>query len=251
MSLVTTPAVLLRSFAYSESSRILRFFTPGHGVVGALARGARRSGGKGGSGLESFTGGVLTLYMKPTTDLHTFKEFTPARPRSGLGRSVLRFGGASLVVELVLRHAGEEANPVLFDALERGLDHLDSAAEEKVLATILCEAWRLVGVLGYEPGLESCVHCGATFRADDVGLFDFEAGGVRCPSCASDGSGPRVGPGARAQLRAFLAGEVVAPLERPRAHLQLLSDFVTYHVSGARSLDSFHFLATVIPEDHA
>jgi recombinational DNA repair protein (RecF pathway) len=38
MSLLTTPAVLLRAHPYSESSRILRFYTRASGVVGAIAR---------------------------------------------------------------------------------------------------------------------------------------------------------------------------------------------------------------------
>ena len=251
MALVTTAAVLLRSFPYSETSRILRFFTPGHGVVGVMARGVRRGDGKGGTSLESFSGGVLTLYMKPTTDLHGFREFTPARPRSGLGRHLLRFGGASLAAELVLRHAGEDANPPLYQALEGALDALDSAPEEALAAVLLSRAWQLVSVLGYEPVVDGCVECGAGFGDGEVGRFDFAAGGIRCAACSTEERGPRVGPRGRAQLRALLDGESPVPLERPRAHLQLLADFVTYHVSGERPLESFPFLATLVPEDRA
>lgn len=249
MSLVTTPAVLLRSFAYGETSRILRFFTREHGVVGVMARGVRKNGARGGTGLDTFTGGTLTVYMKPTRDLQTLKEFTPAAPRSGLGRDVLRFAGASLAAELVLRHAGEEANPLLFEALGGALDRLDAIAPDHVLPTVLSEAWRLVAVLGYEPVLERCVQCERRLGEDAVARFDFAAGGVRCPACSEGPGGPRVGPEARAQLRAFLRGEHVAPLRRARAHFRLLSDFITYHVSGSRPLDTFDFLDSVLPED--
>lgn len=247
MSLVSTPAVLLRSYAYSESSRILRFFTRDLGVVGAMARGIRKSG----TALPTFTGGDLTLYVRQTRDLQTFKEFTPIHWRERLGSSVLRLGGASMAGELVLRHAGEEANAELFEALESALDHIDSAEEPAVLSAVLSEAWRLVAVLGYHPVLEGCVHCGTLLGSQETGRFDFPAGGVRCPACGADGAGPRVGPGARAQLRALVAGDAIGTLLRPRAHLQLLSDFVTYHVSGARPLESFQFLVRVLPEDDA
>jgi len=249
MALVTTPAVLLRSFPYSETSRILRFFTPGHGVVGVMARGARKGGGKGTAPLESFAGGVLTLHLKQTSDLHNMKEFNPSRPRSGLGRHLLRFGGASLLAELVLRHAGEESNPPLFEGLEEGLDRLDAAPEEALPGVVLSRGWGVVGVLGYEPVLDACVEGGEPFGDDEIGRFDFAAGGLRCASCATGLSGPRVGPRARDQLRALVRGEEVTPLERPRANLQLLGDFVTYHVSGDRPLESFRFLAAVVPDD--
>ena len=251
MALVTTSAVLLRGYPYSESSRILRFFTPDHGVVGVVARGVRRSGAKGGSPLESFTGGVLTFYMKPTTDLYNFKDFTSSHRRLELGRHLLRFGGASLAAELVLRHASEEANPALFEALEQALDALDSVPEDQVFPVVLSAGWRLVSVLGYGPSFDSCVSCGTPFHAGAVGRFDFVAGGIRCPACARSVQGPRVGPRARAQLRGLLAGEAVDRIERPQAHLQLLRDFVTCHVSVERPLESFQYLASVVTEDHA
>jgi DNA repair protein RecO (recombination protein O) len=248
MSLLTTPAVLLRAHPYSESSRILRFYTRASGVVGAIARGVRRTGSKSGASLESFAGGLLTLQVKSTRDLQTFQDFTATHPRRGIGTSPLRLGGASVVAELVLRHAGEESNPALFETLEAALDHIEAANEDDLLAAILSESWRLVSVLGYHPTLDACVHCGRPLGGADMSRFDFAAGGVRCADCGDQG--PRVGPGAREQLRALVVGEALtSPLGRPRAHVQLLSDFVTYHVSGTRPLDSFAFLAQMLPDD--
>jgi DNA repair protein RecO (recombination protein O) len=248
MSLLTTPAVLLRAHPYSESSRILRFYTRASGVVGAIARGVRRTGGKSGAVLESFAGGILTLHVKPTRDLQTFQDFTPTHARRGIGASPLRLGGASVVAELLLRHAGEEGNPALFETLESALDRIEAVQESGVLAAILSEGWRLVSALGYRPTLDACVHCGRALGTEDMSRFDYAAGGVRCGDCGEHG--PRVGPGARAQLRALILGdEPLAPLGRPRAHVQLLSDFVTYHVSGTRPLDSFAFLAQMLPDD--
>ena len=80
------------------------------------------------------------------------------------------------------------------------------------------------------------------------GRFDFGAGGVRCTGCTGDLAGPRVGPGARAQLTALLEGRE-GPLTRPRAHLQLLDDFVTYPLAGGRPLRSVPFLAGVLPPE--
>ena len=50
MSVVTTPAVLLRSFNYSETSRILRLYTLDLGLVGGMAKGMWRGGAPGGRG---------------------------------------------------------------------------------------------------------------------------------------------------------------------------------------------------------
>ena len=248
MAIVTTGAVLLRSHPYSETSLVLRFFTELMGVVGVMAKGSRRGGSRTGSWFETFAGGPLTLYVKDGRELQTLRDFSPTRPRRGLARNLIRFGGASAVAELVLRHGGEAPAPALFAVLEDALDGIDRTSDSDALSTVLAAGWGVVAVLGYHPLLECCVACDRTIDAHEVGRFDLEAGGIRCEPCSVGRSGPRVGPGARRQLRGLLSNEA-GLLTRPRAHLQLLSDFVTYHVSGGRPLESFRFLASLLPSD--
>lgn len=248
MAVVTTRAVLLRSHPYSETSRILRFFTEELGVVGVMAKGIRSSGSKGRGAPETFAGGTLTLYVKDTRDLQTLKEFTTTRPRRGLGGSVLRLAAASVLGEIVLRHGGEAAAPVLFETLEEGLDRLEGTADPEVVQVLLARGWGMVSGLGYHPVLTHCVGCGRELHTEDVGRFDFGAGGVRCSGCTAGVAGPRLGPGARRQVAGLLEGRE-DPVTLPRAHLRLLSDFVTYHVSANRPLESFRFLAGVLPPE--
>lgn len=247
MSLVTARAVLLRSFPYGESSRVLRFYTDHLGQVGVMAKGIRAGSGKGGSALETFAEGMLTLYVKPTRELQTLRDFAPTRPRRGLAGDVRRFGGASILAEIVLKHAGEEPHPALFSALATGLDRLDDVPPQEVVATLLVEGWRLVSVLGYRPNVVACVECGSAPQ-DAIVRFDFAAGGIRCAGCGAGTSGPRLGPGARGQLLALLEGKAPPGLDRPRAHLRLLADFVAYHLSEGKTLTSFEVLAGVLTE---
>ena len=252
MSVVTTPAVLLRSFPYSETSRVLRFYTERLGLVGVMGKGVRKAGSRGAGGLDTFAGGVLTVYVKPTRDLQTLRDFAPERARRGLAADVHRFAAASVLAELVLRHAGEEGNPGLFRALEEALDRVEATAGPEVAGVLLAEAWGIVALLGYRPEVDTCVACGAPV-GEGLARFDFAQGGIRCPGCSAgaEAAGPRLGPGARAQLSAFLDGHVPAELDRPRAHLRLLSDFVTYHVSGARPLQAMGVLDALLPADPA
>ena len=245
MSVVTTPAVLLRSFNYSETSRILRLYTLDHGLVGVMAKGIRKGGGQGRGGLETFSQGDLTMYMRPTRDLQTFKEFSLRESGKGLGRDVLRFAAASVLAEFVLIHAGSEPSPEVFERLTSGLRRIEQVERDHVLAALMNEGWMLVAALGYEPQLDPCVHCENALTDSDLGRFDFGAGGVRCPDCAVDIAGPMIGPGAREQLAALVQGPTDLPITKPKAHLQLLHDFTLYHVSGSKALQSFRFLASV------
>lgn len=248
MAVVTTRAILLRAHPFSETSLVLRFFSEDLGTVGVMARGARKGGGRGGSGLETFAGGALTVYVKESRGLQTLKDFAPVRIRREMARDLVRFGGASVVGELVLRHGGEAAAPVLYEALEGALDAIGGAPGPAVVSTILAAAWSVVATLGYHPVLDPCVECGTALESDAMGRFDLEAGGMRCSGCSVGRSGPRVGPGAREQLSALLGGKPV-PVTRPRGHLRLLGDFITYHVSGTRPLESVRFLASQLPAE--
>ena len=76
MSVVSTPAVLLRSFNYSETSRILKLYTKDLGLVSVMAKGIRRGGSRGQASPDTFSRGELTAYVRPTRELQTFKEFS-------------------------------------------------------------------------------------------------------------------------------------------------------------------------------
>ena len=250
MSLVTTRAVLLRSFPYSETSRVLRFYTESLGAVGVMARGVRTGSGKSGSGLDVFAEVALTLHIKSTRELHTLKEFTVTRPRRSLGVDARSLGGASVLAEVVLKHAGEDSNPPLFEALSGGLDRLSDAPPDRMITTLLREGWCLVSALGYRPVAEVCVECG-TVPGDALTRFDFSAGGIRCAGCSRVKVGPRLGPRARAQLTALLDNAELQEVERPRAHLRLLGDFITYHLSGGRPLASLKVLVALLDDPAA
>ena len=245
MTLVTTRAVLLRSHPYSESSQVLRFYTETMGAIGVMGRGVRAGGGKSGSGLDTFAEGTLSVHVKPTRELQTLREFVPMRPRRALAADVRRFGGAAVLAELVLRHALEEPSPALFAALSDGLDRLEGAAGADIVPTVLQQGWRVVSALGYRPILDECVHC-ARPLGDELARFDLAAGGLRCARCTLEPHGARLGPGARAQLEALLEGDQVPRLDRPRGHLRLLSDFVTWHLGAGRPLPSLQVLVDLL-----
>jgi DNA repair protein RecO (recombination protein O) len=198
--------------------------------------------------LSTFASGELTAFVKPSRDLHTLKDFDCTRERAGLGADVLRFAGASAAAELVLAHAEQERHGALFHALESTLDALEVAVGEAIPGAALGGLWAIVDAFGFAPQLDPCVRCGRALGPDEMGRFDLAAGGVRCAACAGDCAGPRVGPGARAQLLGLLGGGGPDCLTHTRAHLSLLSDFVAYHVVS-RPLKSLRFLGTTLPPD--
>jgi DNA repair protein RecO (recombination protein O) len=246
MALVTLDAIVLQAFPYSETSKILRLLTASHGVQSVIAKGARRPRSRFGGILEPFTDGTATFYLRDHRELHNLSEFELARSRQGLGGDLIRFGGASLLAEIVLRTASQGAAPEVFERVRRALNQLEAAPADGVEAVALAEVWALVTTLGFGPSLHLCVACGGELPADESLFLDYSAGGIYCGLCPGGGGAGRALPArARADLRALCAGRPVE-LERAAAHWQLLSRFLTYHLVEAGSLRSLDFLADAL-----
>src|SRR6266513_1576931 len=118
MTLVVTEAIVLHTFDYLESSRILRLVTREAGVRSVLARGARRSSRRFGSALDLFAQGSAQLHVKPGRDLDTLGGFDVERARPALASELARFTGAAVIAELTLRFGRDAEDPDLFTATE-------------------------------------------------------------------------------------------------------------------------------------
>src|SRR5213075_144502 len=72
VSLVSTPAIVLRTYRYSETSKIVRLATRDYGVQSAIAKGVLRPRSPFGAALETLSEGVAQLYHKETrSEEHT------------------------------------------------------------------------------------------------------------------------------------------------------------------------------------
>ncbi|HET7229287.1 MAG TPA: DNA repair protein RecO [Longimicrobium sp.] len=237
MALVTTRALVLQSFPYSETSKILRLYTWDMGLTSVIAKGALRPKSKYGGVLEPFTEGVATFYYRYGRDLHTLSGFDLVRSRQALGRSLAGFAGASLLAELVLSAGTEEAHPAVYDALLATWDEIAAAPDADVaLRTALTGAWTLVALLGFEPRTDHCVICERPLVAAEPVRFDTTAGGVACTRCRP--AGRIVDPATRAELHGMVRGGTPGRLARPGLQRALLRAFLQTHVAHDRAFRS-------------
>ena len=239
MALLATDAIVLHSFDYLESSRILRLVTRDGGVRSVLAKGARRSSRRFGSALDLFAQGSAQLHAKPGRDLDTLGGFDVVRSRPALGEDLGRFTGASAIAELTLRFGRDAADADLFEAVVDALDALSAASADEALTATLASAWRIVAQLGFAPALDVCAECHAPLDSDATVMFSHRAGGALCHRCGRLApAGRKLPPEARDVLRGFVAGDAGAPLDDAgtRAHQRLLREFLAEHLTDGRPL---------------
>ena len=244
MRQIQTDALVLHSFAYRESSRIVRLATRDAGVLSVIARGAKNPRNRFGSALDLFTNGVAHVAVNPARDLHTLTGFDATRTRAELAGSMARFHAASALAELCLRFGKEDESGRVYDATTVAFDSIGVAVGLEVATAALAGAWRVVGELGFAPSLEQCATCHATLRLAADLTFHHRAGGALCDGCGRLAQGGRRLPaGARRALFAWLHGEVApdAPSAAAavRAHQRLLREFLEEHLGDGRPLRAF------------
>ena len=248
MSLVTTPAVVLQTYRYSETSKVVRLATRDLGVQSAIAKGALRPKSRFGAGLELLSEGVAQLYFRETRELHTLGAFDLVNLRRDLAGDVGRFAGAAVLAEVMVKMTPPAPLPLAYDTLTAALDALEATPLERVDVTAMRALWRLVAVLGFAPSLTACARDGAAIEAagDAPVLFSVADGGVFCPRCAPTPSQPpsRLPPQAYRDLLALNDPRMELPALDPpnaKAHRRLVARFVRYHLAEAGSLSALDF----------
>lgn len=242
--LVATPAIVLQTFRYSETSKIVRLATRDLGVQSAIAKGVLRPRSPFGAALETLSEGIAQLYHKETRDLQTLAAFDVTELRRDLARDLGRFAGAAALAEVMLKMAPAAPLAVAYDTLIRALDALAAAAPADADAVAVRWLWLLVGVLGFAPELDACVRDGNAVAGNGDVAFSTADGGVLCAACAGPRPPTRLPPHAYRDLLALNdAGAEVPALDAAHAaaHRRLVARFVRHHMDASGALSAMDF----------
>jgi DNA repair protein RecO (recombination protein O) len=175
-----TKAIVIGRVNFGEADRVVRFLTPEHGKLAAVAKGVRRIKSRFGGHLELF--GEVNLMLTKGRNLDTI---TSARliwyPNQVVG-NYDRLGLAFLIAGAVEKLT-EPDHPAaaLYGMVREALGALDAGADGTVF-----ELWfklRLLETLGYRPELGGCMHCGQN-SPNSAYFFSAERGGIVCASDA-------------------------------------------------------------------
>src|SRR5881396_421896 len=123
MPLIVSEAIVLHAFDYLESSRIVRLVTRDAGMRSGIAKGARKSRRRFGSGLDMLSG------------------FEDVRTRTDLASDLERFSGAETIAEIALHFGREGADADLFDAIADAFDALTAQSTRDAREVTLGGAW--------------------------------------------------------------------------------------------------------------
>ena len=181
-SSLKTDAIVLRSIRYGEADRILHLYTPGHGRVGAIAKGVRRARSRFGARLEPFMQVRLVLH-EGRGELHTVTAADTLDARPGLREQAATLDAAARACDAVSRlFETGEPHPEVYALLANQLTLLASGPAAARPETALAFRLKLLLAAGLVPHLGSCASCG---ERDHLVGFSAAAGGVVCGACES------------------------------------------------------------------
>ncbi len=199
MALRNDLGIVLRTYPFGDSHKVVILATPARGKVRCVAKGVRKTKSRFGGRLEPFTVIEAVLYEGRELDTITQVEVVDAFPRLREDLDALTIAGimAELIDQVLFE---DEPTPDLFNLLRRALAALERGHRGADLITLFF--LRVADHLGLAPALDTCAACGSP---DDL-RFSIEAGGAICAGCA---------PASAEQLPTEVLGHLVAVRDDP------------------------------------
>jgi DNA repair protein RecO (recombination protein O) len=240
---VSTPAIVLSTLRYSETSKIVRLATRDYGVQSAIAKGALRPKSRFGAALQLLSEGQAQLHMKEHRELHLLTAFDVRQLHVGLAADLERYAIACALAEVMLRFAPADAHAESFELLRHALVELEAAAQMNIEALGIRLLWQLVSALGFAPSVEVCVIDGAPLPPGPL-PFSTRDGGALCSSCASQQGATQLPEQSRSDLMALLDPNGDLPTldhKHAAAHRRLLARYIRYHLGEGADLPALEF----------
>ena len=178
-----TEAIVLRSIRYGEADRILHLYTPDHGRVGAIAKGARKPTSKFGARLEPFMR-VKMVLRAGRGDLYTVTGVETVQQFARLRETAAGLDWAARCCDAISRLLdGPDPHPLAYNLLANSLTAVNADQSLAGKGAQVSYRLKLLVAAGLQPCLDSCATCGSE---GPLSAFSGSAGGVVCSACEAD-----------------------------------------------------------------
>jgi len=185
MPLFTTNAIVIHSFNYGESDKIVTFFTEDFGKLKGIAKGARRSKKRFQNALDIFSHLRLVFFDRDGLGLARVQGCDILSSFPEIRENLRKIIYGNYFLEIVSEMAGERAaHPEAFHLILSFLEALEEGEPmEEHLRTFEI---RMLSIFGYRPNLKRCFLCKRDWEAlreTPSVFFSLERGALLCGGC--------------------------------------------------------------------
>jgi DNA repair protein RecO (recombination protein O) len=250
--LTASDAIVLKTHALGDTSRIVVVYSRDRGLLKFVAKGARKTPNRFGYALEPLTHARYHFYYKPDRDLHLLSQADLIAATGSRLTDLERLAHAGAAIELIDRLVwGEEPHEELFDVLAATLLSIADAPASALPAITIAFELQAASLLGYRPRFDACASCSGALSRER--LFSPARGGLMCDRCAAEGGVIALSADALAGLSLLLTrpvGEAGDYFEVKRSGeiLRVVEAFLRHHFQRFQGLRSLELLRSIAVE---
>ena len=168
--------IIVSEVDYKESSKIINIYTNEYGIIGVLARGAKRLKSSLSGVTSKLTYGYFYLNYKEN-GLSILTEVDVIESFKNIKRDLQKISYASFLTELATQVYRHENSNNIYEIYLSGLKKINDNLDPMVIVNII--ELKLLNNLGIKPVIDSCVSCDNT----DVVTISSYKGGLLCKNC--------------------------------------------------------------------
>lgn len=172
--------IIVSETAYGEASKILNILTKDSGIIGVMAKGAKKIKSKFRSSTEKFTLGIFNVYYHENK-LSTLISADIINPLTNIKSDIVKIGYLTYISELSYQTAKQNSNNDIYKILKSTILKIEDGLNPEVMTNIL--ELKMLDYLGVKIDLDRCIKCGTT---KDIITISGDAGGYLCKNCRTN-----------------------------------------------------------------
>ncbi|MCD4779605.1 MAG: DNA repair protein RecO [Candidatus Omnitrophica bacterium] len=181
--IVRTEGVVLKSYDFRETSRIVHFYTKDHGKVKGVLKGIRANPRKFGSHADQYSVNDIVYYRYSRSDLHLVSQCDLKSFFFSVRQDYRRSLAANYMLELINSIMPvEQKNEEIYSLALHFLNSLQDISDIDKLVHVL--QIKTLSLSGFRPHIDACVRCGK--KVAGKVRFSMRAGGLICYECPTN-----------------------------------------------------------------
>ncbi len=171
--------IVISEVNYSETSKILNVLTKEYGIIGVIAKGARRLKSELRSVSEKLVYGYFTIYYKKDK-ISTLVSVDIIDSFKLIKKDITKISYSLFLLELATQVYKQNNDEEIYNILIASLLKINEGMEPLVIMNIV--ELKYLKYLGVLPIMDKCVSCGGT---NFIVSISVQKGGYICKNCCS------------------------------------------------------------------
>ncbi len=172
--------IVVSETPYSESSKIINILTKEDGIIGVMAKGAKRIKSPFRVATEKFTLGVFNVYYHKDK-LSTLVSADILNPLLSIKTDIVKIGYLTYIVELAYQTAKQNVDANIYSILKAAILKIEEGKDPMIITNIL--ELKMLDYLGVGIDLDKCIKCGSKMN---ILTISGDEGGYICKDCRTN-----------------------------------------------------------------